>query len=204
MGFMFTVIWWVLFVLAALSYFISGFGYHGRGTKSPQIGATGGLGVMVFVILTFISSGWRGGIGIIVGLFLWAIVAEWCLWIIFRKLMPYATNMGFRLFLKRSSSYRSRTKMPTLEELRKQWNMNDEMLLKVSSRPEIIEVLKKYDKNPEYIKDIRSKLGGGGVEEYEIRSIIGNPRLLSEYLQMEADGVSDIEITHKFINSFGR
>ena len=54
MNFPSTKIWWTFFILGALSYFISSFGHHGRGTRSPQIEAIGGLGLIIFVVLTFI------------------------------------------------------------------------------------------------------------------------------------------------------
>lgn len=204
MDFLSTEIWWVFFILGALSYFISSFGYHGRGTRSSQIEAIGGLGLIIFVVLTFIFSGWRGGIGIIVALFLWAVVAERILWLIFRKLIPSASNLDYGQFIKRSRSYGSSAKLPTsVEELFEQGDKRDEMLSKISNQPKIIEVLQSYGKTSGEIKDIFWKLMASGAGEYVAHSVIENPKLLSEYLQMKADGISDMEIAFKFTKSLG-
>jgi len=194
----------VFFVLGALSYFVSSFGHHGRGTRSPQIEAIGGFGLIVFVILAFIFSGWKGGIGIIVALFLWAVVSERIFWLIFRKLMPSASNMDYGQFIKRSRSYGSSSKLPTsVEELFEQSDKKDEMLSKISNRPEIIEVLKRYGKNQADIKEIFWDLMRCGAGEYVVQSVIETPKLLSEYLKMKANGISDIEIAFKLAESLG-
>ena len=194
----------MFFVLGALSYFISSFGHHSRGTRSPQIEAIGGFGLIVFVILAFIFSGWKGGIGIIVALFLWAVIAERILWLIFRKLMPSANNMDYGRFIRRSRSYGSSANLPTSwEELREQGNKTDKMLSRISNQPQIIEVLRNYGKTPEEIKDIFWNLCACGTGEYVAQSVIENPKLLSEYLQMKADCISDMEIAFKLAEPLG-
>ena len=204
MDFLSTEIWWVFFILGALSYFISSFGHHGRGTRSPQIESIGGLGLIIFVVLTFIFSGWRSGIGIIVALFLWAVVAERILWLIFRKLTPGASNLDYNQFIKRSRYHSSSIKLPTsIEELFEQSDKRDEILSKISNQPKIIEVLQSYGKASGEIKDIFWKLMVSGAGEYVAQSVIENPKLLSEYLQMETDGISDVEIAFKFAESLG-
>lgn len=204
MVFLLTGIWWMFFILGALSYCVSSFGHHGRGSRSPQIEAIGGFGLIVFVILSFIFSGWKGGIGIVIALFLWAVIAERGLWLIFRKLMPSASNMGYSQFIKRSRSSDSLSKIPTsLGELREEWDKKDQMLLKISNQPKIIEVLQKHEKTPAELKDVFSNLIRGGAGEYVAQSVIENPELLSEYFRMKSDNVSDIEITSKLAKSLG-
>lgn len=204
MGFLSTGIWWVFFVLGALSYFISSFGHHGRGKRSPKIEAIGGFGLIVFVILAFIFSGWKGSVGIIVALFLWVVVAERILWLIFRKLMPSAINMDYNQFTRRSSSHGSSSKIiTTAEELLEQGDKREEMLSKIYHQPNIIEVLQKYGKDKEYIKEIFWDLMRCGAGEYVAQSVIENPKLLYEYFQMKADGISDVEIAFKLAESLG-
>lgn len=204
MDFLSNGLWWMFFVLGALSYFISSFGHHGRGTISPQIEAIGGLGLIVFTVLAFLFSGWRGGIGIILVLFLWAILAETVLWLIFRKLMPSASGLDYDQFIKRSRSQSGSSKLPTsYEELLKQANKTNEMLSGISNRPQIIELLQIHGKNPEEIKDIFWMFMTCGAGEYVAQSVIEDPKLLSEYLQMKADGISDVEIAFKFTEILG-
>jgi hypothetical protein len=184
MDFLSTGKWWIFLILASLSYFISSFGHHGRGTISPKIEAIGSAIMTIFIILTFIFSGWKGGIGIIVALLIWVTIAEQIVKLLIRKLMQIHDN--------------SLTQPFSVEELFKQSERTDEMLLTVSNQPGIIQVLRKYEKNQEDIRDIYYTLLACGVGEYVAQSIIEDPKLLSEYLQMKADEVSDLEIAYRF------
>ncbi len=69
-------IWLLLFVLGALSYFISSFGRYGNGSKNPQIEALGCLGLIVCIVVTFLLTGWKGGIEVLIVLFFWAYIVE--------------------------------------------------------------------------------------------------------------------------------
>lgn len=204
MNFLSTGAWWLFFILGALSYFISSFGHHSRGLKSSQIEAIGSFGLVAFVVLSFIFSGWKGGLAIIIALFLWAVITERILWLIFRKLLPGASNLDYYHFIKRSRLQRSSSSIPTsYEELLEHGKNTDEMLLKISKRPEIIEVLQRYRKKPEDIKDVYYNLLRGGAGEYVTQSVIEDTKLLSEYLQMKDDGISDVEIVYRLSESLG-
>jgi len=204
MDFLSTVMWWVFFILAALLYFISSVGHHTRGTKSPQIEAFGSFAMVVFIILTFVFSGWIGGIGVIVGLFIWAAISERIMWNIWRKLNPYSYNLDYGHFVKRSRFAKSSSKLTTTwEELRERGNKTDEMLSKISNQPKTVEVLQKYGKAPADIWDIFYVLCSCGCGEYVAQSVIENPKLLSEYLQMKTDGVSDLKIVYELSQSLG-
>ncbi|MBN2456576.1 MAG: hypothetical protein JXB29_08610 [Sedimentisphaerales bacterium] len=204
MDFLSTVMWWVFFIIAALFYFISSFGHHTRGTKSPQIEAFGSFGMVVFIILTFVFLGWKGCIGIILALLTWAVISERIMWNIWRKLSPYTHNLDYSHFVKRSRFAKSPSKLPTTwEELLEQGNNTDEMLLKISNQPKTIEVLRRYGKTPADIRDIFCNLCGCGCSEYVTQSVIESQKLLSEYLQMKTDGVSDLEIAYELSQSLG-
>jgi hypothetical protein len=199
-----TVTWWVFFTLAALLYSISSFGHHSRGAKSPQIKAFGSFGMVVFIILTFIFSGWKGGMGIIVALFIWAVISERIMWVIWRKLTPYSYNLDYNHFTKRSRFAKSPSKPPTTwEELLERGNKTYEILSKISNQPKTVEVLQKYGKTPTDIGDIFYNLCACGCGEYVTQSVIESPKLLSEYLQMKTDGVSDLEIASELSKSLG-
>jgi hypothetical protein len=204
MDFLSTIMWWVFFVLAALSYFISSFGHHSRGLKSPQIEAFGSFGMVFFIILTIVFSGWKGGIGIIVALFIWAVISERIMWVIWRKLIPYSYNLDYSHFVQRSKFAQSPSRLPTTwEELCERGNKTDEMLSKISNQPKTVEVLQKYGKTPTDISDIFYNLCRAGCNEYVIQSVMESPKLLSEYLQMKTDGVSDLEIVDELSKSLG-
>ncbi len=68
------------------------------------------------------------------------------------------------------------------------------MLSEIHSRSEIIETLQQYGKSADEIKDIFCTLMASGTGEYIAWSVIENPKLLSEYLRMKKNGISDIEI----------
>lgn len=63
--------------------------------------------------------------------------------------------------------------------------------------------LRKYGKSPEDIEDIYWVLAASGASEHVAKSVIGNPQLLSEYLQMKRDDVSDLEIAVRLQKSMG-
>jgi len=90
-----------------------------------------------------------------------------------------------------------------LEELFEKGDERDEMLSKISNQPKIIEVLQSYGKASGEIRDIFWKLMASGASEYVAQSVIKNPKLLSEYLQMKVNGISDIEIAFKFTKRLG-
>ncbi|MDQ1327560.1 MAG: hypothetical protein QG641_843 [Candidatus Poribacteria bacterium] len=140
MDFLSTGKWWIFLVLSYLSYFISSFGYHGRGRMSQKIEAVGSGIMTIFIILTFVFSGWKGGVGIIVALLIWVRIAEQLVKLLLRKLMQIHDSSPTQPF--------------SVEEIFEQGERIDEMLLKISNQPEIIEVLRKYEKNQEDIEDI--------------------------------------------------
>ncbi|MBW8042238.1 MAG: hypothetical protein FVQ85_19870 [Planctomycetes bacterium] len=204
MDFLSTTIWWAFLILAALLYFVSSFGHHGRGTISPHIKAFGIFGMLVCIILTFIFSGWKGGIGIIVTLFIWAVIAERIIWVIFRILAPSSYNLDYSHFVKRSRFRKSPSKpLTTIEELLESGKKKDEMLSKITNQPKTVEVLRKHCKTPADIKDIHFNLSACGCSEYVTQSIIESPKLLSKYLQMKADDISDLEIAYELTKSLG-
>jgi len=90
-----------------------------------------------------------------------------------------------------------------IEELLDKNNERDEMLSKISNQPKIIEVLQRYGKASGEIKDIFWKLMASGAGEHVAQSVIESPKLLSQYLQMKDDGVSDMEIAFKFTKTSG-
>jgi hypothetical protein len=204
MSFLSTATWWTFFILAALSYFVSSLGHHGRGTKSPQIEAFGSFGLIVFVIFAFVFSGWKGGIGCVVALFVWAVISERILWTIFRNLLSGSDSLDYSHFLKRSQFHTSPSKLPVSgRELLQQGNATDEMITKISSQPEIIHILLQYGKHSTDLQDIFHCLLASGSGEYVAYSVIENPQLLAEYLQMKTTGVSDLDIACKFSKSLG-
>jgi hypothetical protein len=204
MDFFLTVTWWVFFILAALLYFMSSLGHHGRGTKSPRIEAFGSFGMAVFVFLTFVFSGWKGGISIIAALFIWAAIIERIMWVIFRTLIPDSYNLDYSHFLKRSRVHKSPSAPPTSwEELLEQGNKTDEMLSEIAAQPKTVEVLQKYGKTSEDVREIYYNLCSCGCGDYVTQSVMESPKLLSEYLQMKTDGISDLEIAYKLSQSLG-
>lgn len=206
MEFLSTGNWWLFFVLGILFQFLQFFGHHGRGRQSPRIKVIGFVGQINFIILSFIFSGWKGGIAIFVALFLWAFISERLVWLIFRKHMSRANHLSFNQFINRSEHYHSSSKFPSsAQELLDQSTLKDEILNKISNRAEIVKALQKHGKKPKDINNIFWILMASGVGEYVAQSVIENPQLLSEYLQMQASGdMGDVEIAHKLTESLGR
>ena len=79
----------------------------------------------------------------------------------------------------------------------------EKIRLEIGNKPHIKEVLKLYGKRPTDIEDIFWRLMASGAGEYVAQSVIENPKLLSQYLQMKNDGVSDMEIAFKFTETLG-
>lgn len=92
----------------------------------------------------------------------------------------------------------------TMAEVFERDKERGKMFSGISSRQQISEVLKKYGKNPEEIKEIFGKLMACGTIEYITQSVIEDPKLLTEYLQMKSNGIPDQEIAFKLIESWRR
>lgn len=90
-------------------------------------------------------------------------------------------------------------KIPSWNELTENWKKYDQMFLRLSKETKIVEVLKKYGRKniPEEIKEIFSLLLASGAGDYVSEEVIKDPKLLSEYLQMKAEGKSDLEIMYE-------
>lgn len=105
--------------------------------------------------------------------------------------------------LKRRYHKSSSKIITSVDELLEQGGKYDEIFSTISNQPIILKVLQKYGKNPEDIKDVFWTLMAHGADGYIAKSVIENPKLLSQFLQMKKDGISDIEIAFKLVESLG-
>lgn len=134
----------------------------------------------------------------LIALFLWAIIAERILWVLFVRLAPEGTAPDYDQFVKRAW-FRGASKAPaSIEMFLEEADKMDQMLSQISSQPGVIGLLGRYGKSPQDVEDIFWRLMASGAGEYVAWSVIEDPKLLSEYLQMKADGVSDLEIMFRF------
>ena len=86
----------------------------------------------------------------------------------------------------------------------KAFNLLYDRVIRFKALTEVIYVLQKYGKNQEDIEEIYSLLLASGAGEYVAQSVVTSPKLLSEYLQMEANGVSELEIVSKLSETLGK
>lgn len=91
-----------------------------------------------------------------------------------------------------------------LQQSNEKANKRDEKLFKISRQRKIIKILHKYGQDSPDIDRIFQLLMLSGAGEDVAWSVIENSKLLSQYLQMEADGASPPEIAFKFVESIGR
>lgn len=91
-----------------------------------------------------------------------------------------------------------------LQQTNEEAKKRDEKLSRISHQRKIIKVLQKYGQDSSAIDRIRQLLMLSGAGEDIAWSVVENSKLLSQYLQMEADGASPPEITLKFVESIGR
>jgi hypothetical protein len=81
-----------------------------------------------------------------------------------------------------------------LEESDNRAKKLDESLAKISSTPSILQILKQYNNSPERLKDIYQLLVVAGTGESAALSIIREPKGLSQFLQLESEGMTPLEI----------
>lgn len=91
-----------------------------------------------------------------------------------------------------------------LQQTNEEAKKRDEKLSRISHQRKIIKVLQKYGQDSSAIDRIRQLLMLSGAGEDIAWSVVENSKLLSQYLQMEADGASPPEIALKFVESIGR
>jgi hypothetical protein len=91
-----------------------------------------------------------------------------------------------------------------LQQTNEEAKKRDEKLSRISHQRKVIKVLQKYGQDSSAIDRIRQLLMLSGAGEDIAWSVVENSKLLSQYLQMEADGASPPEIALKFVESIGR
>ena len=91
-----------------------------------------------------------------------------------------------------------------LQQTDEEASKREKKLSKIYCQREIIKVLQKYGQDSSDIDRIFQLLILSGAGEDVAWSVIENPKLLSQYLQMEADGASPPEIAFKFVESISR
>lgn len=85
MDFLSTPLWWAFFVAASISFAVYQLGRLGEGLWKQQLQTWGALFTMVFVVLAFVFSGWKGGIAVVLGMTLSAVVGFQAIMRIFRS-----------------------------------------------------------------------------------------------------------------------
>ena len=86
-----------------------------------------------------------------------------------------------------------------LEESNNRAKRLDENLSKISSNPSIVQILKQYNNSPERLQDIYQLLVVSGTGESEALSIIREPKRLSQFLRLESEEMTPLEIAANLI-----
>jgi ABC-type transport system involved in multi-copper enzyme maturation permease subunit len=199
MDFLSSPLWWVLFSLSAVFCFVMRFGNHGRGTLSPLIRVLGFIGLLAIAIVTFFIIDWKACIAIIMFDVLFAFVSDLILWQLFRLYKPSAKDIAFNQFLKRERRKKAQndltwtTESPKdifkrleTEEEADEERMNN-IVKKISSQPKMLDILKKYGKEPQDVIEIKKDLAYHTGKEVA-EDALQNAKLLDLYLQMIKDG----------------
>ena len=181
MDFFLSGLWWGLFIATSIAFLVY---TVARRNWEPQIvwlntlGGWCALFTIVVLIVAFVLIGWRGGLAIMGGMVLVALAGI------------LITHQIFKGRPKRRHGIKIPTSAKELEEWAEEEDKRMEVIVTwISKQPKIIEVLERYERTPEYVKDIHEKLLLGKAGIYVADSVIQNPDLLSQYLQMESDGV---------------
>lgn len=197
MDFISTGLWWAFFIPASTTFSVYSLARRNRELGVKWLNMWGGLCAwisLVFVILTFVFSGWKGGVAVLIGMVSVALVV--------------VLIVG-RIFVKRSPIHRQEFTIPTsveeLAQLSEQMDTRlDEIVSEISNQPKILIVLQRHGKKPEYVRDVHRKLVLNNAGTDVAESVIQNPKLLNQYLQMEADGVPPKRIAFNLLKSLGR
>ncbi len=67
MEFLTSGIWWALFIPTVISFSAYQLGRTGSGSLKNQLQTIGGLLTLVLIVLTFVFSGWQGGVATMIG-----------------------------------------------------------------------------------------------------------------------------------------
>ena len=74
MDFLSSGLWWGLFIGASVSFIAYQLGRVGNGLWKKQLQGFGGLLAILFLILSFVFTGWKGGLSVLIGMTLVVIV----------------------------------------------------------------------------------------------------------------------------------
>ena len=87
-----------------------------------------------------------------------------------------------------------------VKEGAKQREKEEQRLSKICKKRKIAEVLERHGSSHEGLKTILQLLIMSGVGDKKAWKVVQNPKLLSQYLQMAADGASPLEIAAKLFS----
>jgi len=73
------------------------------------------------------------------------------------------------------------------------------LLADIKIKPDIVNLLKKYDREPSHIDDIYELLLTSVAGENLASSVVKNPKLLEHYLRMESEGKKSPEIAYALV-----
>ena len=85
MDFFLSGLWWGLFVGGSVSFTAYQLGRTGSGLWKNKLQGFGGLFTLLFVVFSFIFTGWQGGLAVFIGMILVAVVGVLTIRLILRR-----------------------------------------------------------------------------------------------------------------------
>ncbi|MBI3974584.1 MAG: hypothetical protein HY332_25180 [Chloroflexi bacterium] len=175
---------------------------RGRGTLSPAINQAGQAGLVATILLAFMVAGWQGALAMAAVAFFFApLLAGIALF----PLMRAGSRVGLRDHLGAPAAWerQQKTAVPTLDELRSQWERSKREHAVIAARPAIAAVLTAHGASAKDIDRIEGDIIRLGLGNRTARKVVSDPKLLDEHFQLEAQGITGMGLARVYLERYG-
>lgn len=200
MDFYVNYLWYLFAFILLITNFLSLYGASNNGSKSGSIYSLGSLVTWIVLLISFIFTGWIGGIVLLIAFFL--IIGPIChrlSFMIFKLSHPNAKFLTYKLFKMRDEFREIKRKTSSLQSSMVYNNKLDAYIQAVKTSENAIQFFKDINVDIDKVEDIRFSLMASGAGEFVAYCVVRNPELVLEYIEMEKKGLSKRDIGYEFL-----
>ncbi|WP_438317205.1 hypothetical protein [Sporosarcina sp. FA9] len=192
---------WYLFALVLLvTNFINLLGASNNGSKSGAIYFWGGIVTWIVLIISFIFTGWIGGIALLIAfLFIIGPIGQRLTFVVFKLSHPNAKLLTYKLFKIRDEFRERERRTSSIESVMQVNRELDVYIQGMKNSVNAIQFFEDIDVDINKIDDIRYSLMASGAGEFVAYSVVRNPDLVLKYIEMEKKGLSRRDIGYEFL-----
>ncbi len=193
-------LWYAFAFILLVTNFLNLLGASNNGTKSGSIYLWAGIVTWIVLIISFIFTGWIGGIALLIAYsFIIDPIGQRLSFMVFKLSHPNAKFLNYRFFKIRDEFREIERKTSYLESVMEINRKIDMYIQGMKTCRNTIQFFKDINVDINKIDDIRFSLMASGAGEFVTFCVVRNPGLVLEYIEMEKKGLSEREIGYEFL-----